>query len=568
MSFSSFSKDFTANMYTSVENQFITKYLPQAEGDAVRAYLYGLYLCTCKEEFDAVNVAALLKIPHAELVEIFGFWEDCDLVRVLSRDPLMVEYLPVNGAVGRPKSIRPEKYAQFNKEFYKILQQAGKAFTPYDMQKILEFLENNPMEQQAFLLVAQYCAQKDGANLSRSHIINKAKKLCEEWKYTYEQVEQEFAAFNKHEKDLARIYTLLGIYKKPQESDYAYFEKWDKAGVETEAVFAAAKFLKKGTLVTLDILVEELIEKDARTKKSAEEYLARREELTAVVFKVARKLGVKIQNPRPYCEEYAEKWLERGYDGDSLYLLAALGLKMGYGFEELNALIENLYRSGIVDGAGVEAYCAGQDKQLKLLQKIQGICGVVRKTQSLLDMLATWQSWNFSDEMIMEAAALSANATAPIPYMNKLLSEWKRLGVYSASMIPAKRESTSKADYRTEAAIAADERSDREGYYARLRQSAVTKADKTRRVAQSDPLFSEAESAIRKGEIALAKAEVYEPQNVPALRAALEKAKKQRAEALRLLGLTDDDFTPKFHCAKCSDTGYLPDGKLCDCYKK
>ena len=37
MSFSAYSKEFTANMFTAVENQFITKYLPQADGDAVRA---------------------------------------------------------------------------------------------------------------------------------------------------------------------------------------------------------------------------------------------------------------------------------------------------------------------------------------------------------------------------------------------------------------------------------------------------------------------------------------------------------------------------------------------------
>ena len=53
MSFAAFSKDFTSNMFTSVENQFITKYLPQADGDAVRVYLYGLYLCQISADFDA-----------------------------------------------------------------------------------------------------------------------------------------------------------------------------------------------------------------------------------------------------------------------------------------------------------------------------------------------------------------------------------------------------------------------------------------------------------------------------------------------------------------------------------
>lgn len=568
MSFCSFSKDFTANMYTSVENRFITQYLPQADGDAVRAYLYGLYLCACKQEFDAKSVSTLIRIPYDRLVEIFGFWEDCDLVRVLSREPLYVEYLPVNAAVGRPKTVRPEKYAQFNKELYKLLQKAGRDFKPYEMQRILEFLENNPMEQQALLLVVEYCAKKDGEKLSCAHVLNKANKLCAEHKFTYEQVEQDFADFNNHEKELSQIFTLLGIYRKPQETDYAYLNKWTENGMEFAAVLACAKTLKKGTLSTLDSLVEELCEKDAKTKTAATEYLAAREVLTSTVFKVARKLGVKMQNPRPYCDEYAEKWLERGYDCDSLLLLATLGLKLNYGFEELDALIETLYREGIVDGDGVAAYCAAQDKQLKLLQKIQSVCGVVRKTQTVLDMLAAWQSWNFSDAMIMEAAKLSANASAPLPYMNKLLSEWKRLGVFSVSEIPAKSApAPTQKDYRSEAAIAADKRSERESYYADLRLRATSAADKVRKTLEQDEEYSRAESAIRKGEIALAKAEIYEPHNVPAVRAALEKARASRHAAMQRLRISEENLQPNYTCKKCSDTGYLPDGKLCDCYK-
>ena len=127
MAFSTFSKEFSANMFTSVENQFITKYLPQADGDAVRVYIYGLYLCQCAEDFDGDSCAKLLKIEKERLIEIFSFWEECDLVHILSREPLYVQYLPVNSAVGKPKPVRAEKYAEFNREFYKQLQKAGKA---------------------------------------------------------------------------------------------------------------------------------------------------------------------------------------------------------------------------------------------------------------------------------------------------------------------------------------------------------------------------------------------------------------------------------------------------------
>ena len=569
MSFAAFSKDFSSNMFTSVENQFITKYLPQADGDAVRVYLYGLYLCQVSGDFDAQTCAKLLHLSEQKLLEIYAFWEECDLVRILSRSPLYVEYLPVNAAVGRPKSIRPEKYAAFNREFLQILQRAQKDFKPYEMQRILEFLENNPMEQQAFLLVAQYCAKKDGERLSCAHILNKATKLVREHKYTYEQVEADLADFHLREKELSRLYTLLGISKKPQENDYTYLEKWASLGMEDGAVIACAEFLGKGSLATLDSLVTELHEKNARTEHEAREYLARRKEEADIVFLVARKLGIKIGNPRTYCEEYAEKWLERGYDAESLSLLASLAMKLGYGFAEFDGMLEDLYSEGIVDEQSVRDYCSARDRQLRLLQKIQTSCGVIRKTQSALDMLGTWRSWNFSEPMILEAAKRASGATAPLPYMNKLLSEWKREGITSPEAIPDQTHLPSaRKEVRSEAAVSADARTERERWYAARRRAALARAEQAIAKANTDPAFSRAETAIKKGEIELAKAEVFAPDTLPDLQAKLEQAKIARKNALARLQLSEADFAPHYSCPKCSDTGFLPDGRMCDCYDK
>lgn len=565
MSFSTFSKEFTANMFTSVENQFITKYLPQADGDAVRVYLYGLYLCQCSDDFDAQSLARLLKIPHEKLAEIYAFWEECDLVHILSREPLFVQYLPVNAAIGKPKPVRAEKYTEFNRELYKQLQKAGKMFKPYEMQKILEFLESYPMEPQAFLLVSEYCAKKDGEKLTCSHILNKAKKLCGEHKYTYDQVEADLKDFKEHERELSKIFTLLGISRKPAENDYDFLDKWLHAGVDIRTVYECAGTLKKGTLSTLDALVCELAEKDIHTAAEAKSYLIRRAELTDAVYKIASKLGVKVQNPRAYSEEYLEKWTERGYDEQSLLLLASLCFKLRYGFPEMDALLDGLYASGTVDNESVKNYCAARDKHFRLLQNIQTVCGVIKNTQSALDMIATWRSWNFSDAMILEAAKRSAGASSPLPYMNKLLSEWKRTEIFSPASIPEKAPASAKPDYKSEAAIAADKRSEREHTYAVRRQKASEEAEKARAIAERDPAFRTADAAIKKGEIELARAEVFAPETLPALNKKIEENKRARALALEKLGLTEQDFIPKYACEKCSDTGFLPDGRMCDC---
>ena len=571
MSFSAYSKEFTANMYTTVENKFITRYLPQADGDAVRAYLYGLYLCGVKDDFDAHAMAKLLKIEYTRLLEIFAFWEECDLVRVLSREPLFVEYLPVSSSAGRPKPLKAEKYSQFNRELLKQLQKAGKDFKPYEHQRILEFLENYPMEPQAFLLISEYCARKDGDKLSSQHILNKAKKLCEEHKYTFEQVERELLDFNENERELSRIYSILGIYKKPQESDYPYLERWREAGVAENAVYAAANALKKGTVKTLDALIFELIEKGALSEKDAKEYLLKREKAAELVFAVARKLGIKVQNPRAYIEEYAEKWLERGYDENSLVKLASFCFKMGYDFEGMDGVVNSLYESGIVDEGGVSSYLSAREKELKLLESIQSVCGVIKKTMNALDMAAAWRSWEFSDKMILEAAKRAAGANAPLSYMNKLLSEWKRTGVKEVSQIPerpAKQQegAQGKPVLKTEKDIAADLRSEREHYYAVLRQKAQERAEQNRRKAGSDVQFAEADAAIKRGEIELARAEVFSPERADMIRRELKVWQEKRKAALARLSLSEESLMPEYKCKKCSDTGFLPDGRACSCY--
>ena len=62
MSFCSFSKDGDANSYVTVENKFITKYLPEVDGFAVKVYLYGLYLCkNADSDFGLKSMAEVLK---------------------------------------------------------------------------------------------------------------------------------------------------------------------------------------------------------------------------------------------------------------------------------------------------------------------------------------------------------------------------------------------------------------------------------------------------------------------------------------------------------------------------
>lgn len=68
---------------TPIENMFLNLYMPQADGDAVKAYLYG-YKCAWERdgEVDPDAIAQALGLSAQELETIWAYWERLGLVEV------------------------------------------------------------------------------------------------------------------------------------------------------------------------------------------------------------------------------------------------------------------------------------------------------------------------------------------------------------------------------------------------------------------------------------------------------------------------------------------------------
>ena len=574
MAFCSFSKD-TDNAYTVVENKFITKYLPEADGFAVKVYLYGLYLCeNSSSDFTLSSMAEVLKTTEEKIQDAFLFWEDYDLVEILCKEPFTVQYLPVKSTIGRPKRIRYERYADFNKELQRKLQKVGKFVSAGEYTKYMHFLEENAMQPEALLLVVEYCINKQGEAITPSYVFNKAKKLIRLGHGTYEQVEKALSNYNANEGNVIAIFNAMSVYQRvPDENDYALYSKWTETyGFKKDALTVVAKRLQKGTFVGLNAIVEELFEKGKISASEVESYLTERGELTNLVYRIGRKLGVKIQNPAPYVEEYVEKWRNFGYEESSLLDLALFCLKTERAsFNELGAILDTLFQDGVVSAEGVKEYLKQRNDELKLLSKIQAHCGSIRKTPANLSLIQTWRAWEFSDEMIVESAKRSAGSTNPIPYMNKILSAWKHDNVRFVKDIPdnfgEKTGAGTKPSFVSPSIEAVNAKSARERYYAILREKAQAVADKQTAKANKNPRFKELSTQLSKMEIALAKAEIFEPQKLDTLKNEKNALLSERNSILSALGISEAELSPQYVCKKCSDTGFMKNGISCTCYK-
>jgi hypothetical protein len=233
--------------------------------------------------------------------------------------------------------------------------------------------------------------------------------------------------------------------------------------------------------------------------------------------------------------------------------------------------LDDLFQKGVVGVDGVKEFLKEKNDELKLFGKIQELCGSIRKNATNLSLIRTWRDWNFKDEMILEAAKRSATSANPLPYINKILSDWKRQEIFDIKAIPESDQNgkTSAASRFVSQAVAdANAKSDRERYYALLREKAQIRADKFVAKANENTRFKEVSSALSKMEFTLAKAEVFTPEQLPKLQAEKQRLLAEHKAILLDLGIDESDLTPKYTCKKCSDTGYLPSGAACACYKK
>ena len=297
--------------------------------------------------------------------------------------------------------------------------------------------------------------------------------------------------------------------------------------------------------------------------------------MASLTFRIGRKLGVKVQNPTPYIDEYVEKWYTYGFEETSLLDLALFCMKTERGdFTAMHELVQKLFADGIVGKDGVKEFLKEKNGDLKLFTKLREICPSIRNNATNLSLLSTWKEWKFGEEMLLEAAKRSAASANPIPYMNKILSDWKRGGIYVVNDIPESKttgagtsSSSNPSRFINPAIEALNAKSDREKYYATLREKAQSRADKFIAKANRNARYKELVTELSKMEISLAKAEVFEPTKLPLLTRQKAELLRERRDILDGLGIHEEELVPQYECGKCSDTGFLPSGAACDCYK-
>ena len=569
MGFCSYSRELSSASYTSIENQFINKYMATASGDAVKVYIFGLYICqNVQGEYSLAEAARTLQMDEEKIMELFRFWEDFDLLEITCEQPFTVRYQPADYGKGRPKRIRTEKYKDFNKALQSLMPQ--KMISSGEYMKYFSVMEEYAIKPEAMLLIVRYCLDLKGENIAQNYILQVAKNFAAEGVTTVEQVENKLSDYMGRSGDVAAVLRAMKSAKKPDPDDYKLLKKWtEEFGFEMPALLTAADLTKKGSFARLDEVVSELYANKKFGEAEIREYLARKSEVRALTIAVAKELGVYCPVIDTYIDNFVSGWLAAGYEDASLVSLAKYCFKREKkSFEKMDELLKKLSARGVVSAESIVAYFEDEAREQAFAAQVLRTAGSARRVNNWdRECLQTWRGWNFSDEMILKAAEAAQGKASPLPYMTSVLSSWKAKGIYSPQQLLAEQPKENYYQKQQREEREAELRKKVQNYYRNLRERAIDRAEHYKKIANADEAFRKNEEAIKATEIRLAKAEALGGETAEA-EALLRQLKEERAEILARLSLREEMLVPQFRCKLCSDTGFDKDGSVCECYKK
>jgi hypothetical protein len=560
-----FAKEFSANGKTDVENAFITEYMPLAEGDFVKVYLYGLYLCANgKTDVTLSEIAKNLELSEEKVIDAFKLWQEFDLVSFME-EPFSVIYQTINTSYAKAKKYKPEKYTEFCTALQNLF--PNKAIGISEYSEYFNIMEIYSIKQDAMLMIVTHCIERKGDTISYRYISKVAKDFGARGINTIEKVEQEISKYISRTAEIEKILKLMKSTKQPEVENLKLLNKWtNELGFNMESIYTAASTLKKGSFEKLDQFMMELYSLKCFSVEEIERHTEKKKELFDVSVKVAKALSLYFEVIDTVVDNYTSKWFEYGYQEDALIFIANYCFKQGKNtLSDMNVLIEYLFKRGLIEFSAVNEYFLRLEKDDEFIRTILDTLGLKRSiTNWDRDNLKIWREWNFSDEMIMESITRSVGKSNPVAYANAILGGWKSKNIFNKADIERleKPDEISKANKPRVTIEMINAK------YGERRYKANEIAKKNLNKASTLPEFNDLHTRLKELDIEIVMKEFSgNKENIDTLQEERQQVNHKLIALLKTINLTLKDLEPKFKCDICKDTG-IDGASKCTCYEE
>lgn len=433
MSFAKFSSDFLMESFTLVDNLFINEHLPYCDEKQIKAYIYGLFLCTSPEKDNSIErMLAVLDTTYDELISAFKYFEDNGLVKVISSDPLEVTFLSLKRAMQPPKKYKSEKWNDFNTHLQSLYHE--RMIMPNEYNEYYRFLDTHKLERDAMLMIVQYCINLKGENVRYSYILTVAGNWAAEGVRTVGDVERKLEEYETQTEEMRRVLCALGRKSGAELEEKQLLTKWTRSwGYDIEGVLAAANTLKGGkTFKKLDARLDEFYRLSVFTAEEMKDWQKQRDKLRALAIEINKNLGLYYESLDHIIEVYVAPWTLKGFEDEALITLAHHCFVSGIRtLSAMNALVNKFYSMGILTLGSINEYI---ENELRQDEKIKAVIAATGRSRGVTsgdrDYYRTWSAdWGFDDDMILYAASLALGRTYPAAYVNQVLSAWRSKNV-------------------------------------------------------------------------------------------------------------------------------------------
>lgn len=439
-----FTNDYLIESFTMVDNLFIREYMPYADEKQVKVYLYGLFLCNTESDADSFEeMAKTLDMTKEEIVDTFRFWSEQGLVRLISTSPLEVRYLSFKNNLKPVKKYKDGKFADFNTALQQLF--PDRQIMSNEFHVYYEFLDDCPIDQDALIMIVQYCINLKGSSVRYPYILTVARSWFNDGVKTVDDVEEKLNEYEQQSEDMRLVLKSLSRKGGADLEEKQMLLKWTKNwGFSVSAIAFCAKKLKNKTFKKLDATLDEYYRLDIFTESQMQDYFKSKEAISDLTVKINKSLGIFYESLDAEIETYIQPWLQKGFDEEALLKVAHYCFLSGVkSLEGMNGVISKFYSEGALTVESINRYISKQVEKDKFIKEILSKAGEVRSViASDREYLKIWESdWGFAKDVILYAASCAFGKTYPVKYMNQLLSAYKEQGAFSVE----KAQTVSKA---------------------------------------------------------------------------------------------------------------------------
>lgn len=428
MAFCKYSIDMLANNSTAVDNIFINNYLPYADSNFVKVYLYGLYKCQDSNSRDNTieNFANELNLSQEDIEKAFEYWQEQGLVQILNVIPFEVRYLPISDVLNNTKKYNAKKYESFNAQAQEIL--CGRMITPNEYREYYDIIERFHVEKEALLMIINYCVNIKGDNVGYAYITTIAKDWANQKITTAKQVEERLIEFENLRTGMEYLLKLMGSKRLPNIEERTLYQKWVQEGFDDEVLTYVAKKMNsknKPSFQAMDILLDKYFAQKLFSTNEIELFEEEKSKASKIAKTITKNLGLYYENLEPVIENYIFNWVNLGFSENMLEEISNYCFKTNVRtLEGMSKVLEKFHKLGILTENSLAEYfneVLVVDKKIKTILENIGLSRNVNQFDR--DKYKIWKEiWKMPDEIIDYACTLAVGKDQPMQYLAGILS--------------------------------------------------------------------------------------------------------------------------------------------------